>query len=59
MKKIFFIVFTGCLFSLSACDSGFEELNKDPNAVTADRFNPAYLLRPDSIIRRREMKRTP
>jgi hypothetical protein len=43
MKKIFFIVFTGCLFSLSACDSGFEELNKDPNAVTADRFNPAYL----------------
>jgi hypothetical protein len=30
--------------SLAACDKGFESLNKDPNAVTGDRFNPAYLL---------------
>ena len=30
--------------SLSACDKGFEKLNQDPNAVTSDRFDPAYLL---------------
>lgn len=30
--------------SLAACDKGFEKLNEDPNAVTGDRFNPAYLL---------------
>lgn len=29
---------------LSACDKGFENLNKDPNAVTSERFDPAYLL---------------
>lgn len=28
---------------MSSCDKGFEELNKDPNAATGDRFNPAYL----------------
>lgn len=36
-----------CLFSitvLSSCDKGFEKLNQDPNAVTGDRFDPAYLL---------------
>ncbi|WP_460634363.1 SusD/RagB family nutrient-binding outer membrane lipoprotein [Larkinella harenae] len=43
MKKIVSLFFTSSVFLLSACDSGFEELNKDPNAVTADRFNPAYL----------------
>src|SRR5690606_18189768 len=29
---------------LSGCDKGFEKLNQDPNAVTVDRFDPAYLL---------------
>lgn len=33
-----------CSFlALSACYGDFEELNKDPNAVTAERFNPSYL----------------
>lgn len=27
----------------TACDNGFEDLNKNPNAVTGDRFNPSYL----------------
>ncbi|MFC5408232.1 SusD/RagB family nutrient-binding outer membrane lipoprotein [Larkinella bovis] len=43
MKTLFSIIVTGSVLLLSACDSGFEELNKDPNAVTADRFNPVYL----------------
>jgi hypothetical protein len=43
MKKIFYICFASGLLLLASCDNGFEELNKDPNAVTADRFNPAYL----------------
>lgn len=30
--------------SIWSCDHGFEELNKDPNAVTAEEFNPAFLL---------------
>ena len=32
-----------CLLLVAACDSGFEALNKDPNSVTAEEFNPAYL----------------
>ncbi|WP_158858759.1 SusD/RagB family nutrient-binding outer membrane lipoprotein [Lunatibacter salilacus] len=31
------------LSGIWGCDHGFEELNKDPNAVTAERFNPAFL----------------
>lgn len=33
-----------CLLVLASCDQGFEELNKDPNAVTAEQFNPSFLL---------------
>ena len=33
-----------CLLILASCDQGFEELNKDPNAVTAEQFNPSFLL---------------
>ncbi|MBB5284894.1 hypothetical protein HNQ92_003042 [Rhabdobacter roseus] len=42
-KKLYAVLFSFALLGLSACDNGFEELNKDPNAVTADRFNPAFL----------------
>lgn len=43
MKKLFNICFVGGLLLLAACDKGFEVLNKDPNAVTGEKFNPAYL----------------
>ena len=31
------------MLALGACYGDFEELNKDPNAVTAEQFNPSYL----------------
>lgn len=43
MKKINALIFGCSLFLVTACDDGFEALNKDPNTVTADRFNPAFL----------------
>ncbi len=38
----YFAVILGTVF-LAGCDGDFEELNKDPNSATADRFNPSYL----------------
>jgi hypothetical protein len=38
--RIFTLLFLTCIWS---CDGGFEELNKDPNAVTSERFNPGFL----------------
>jgi len=43
MKKIVSLFLAGCALTLPACDDGFENLNKDPNTVTAERFNPVYL----------------
>ena len=43
MKKILSLLLAGSMLILSGCDGDFEELNKDPNAATGDRFNPAYL----------------
>lgn len=43
MKKILSLLLAGSMAFLSGCDNGFEELNKDPNAATGDKFNPAYL----------------
>ena len=43
MKKILSLLFASGMLLMSACDGDFEELNKDPNAATGDRFNPAYL----------------
>lgn len=44
MKYILY-TFSICLALFSmGCDGDFEEVNTDPNAVTSDRFNPAYLL---------------
>src|SRR5690606_29570079 len=34
----------GLLTICVSCDKNFEEVNTDPNAVTADRFNPGDLL---------------
>lgn len=43
MKKIVTLFATSCLLSLSACDSGFEQLNIDPNSVNAEKFSPNFL----------------
>jgi hypothetical protein len=43
MKKILSLLFASSMVLMSACDGDFEELNKDPNAATGDKFNPAYL----------------
>jgi hypothetical protein len=43
MKKIFSLFVAGSMMFMSGCDGDFEELNKDPNAATAEKFNPAYL----------------
>lgn len=44
MKTILYILFGGLLIINFSCDKDFEEVNTDPNAVTSERFNPAYLL---------------
>lgn len=41
--KAHYIGFLCSFLALGACYGDFEELNKDPNAVTADQFNPSYL----------------
>lgn len=43
MKKILSLFIASSMVFMSACDGDFEELNKDPNAATAEMFNPAYL----------------
>jgi hypothetical protein len=41
--KIKYVIYAMGLCLLNGCDSSFEELNTDPNTVTADRFHPSYL----------------
>ncbi len=41
MKKIHYLLFACSLFLVVACDKGFEDLNKDPNSLTADGVEPA------------------
>ncbi|CAG5002309.1 hypothetical protein DYBT9275_02863 [Dyadobacter sp. CECT 9275] len=43
MKKILSLLLASGVMLMSGCDGDFEELNKDPNAATAEIFNPAYL----------------
>jgi hypothetical protein len=43
MKKILSLLFASSMVLMSACDGDFEELNKDPNSATGDKFNPNYL----------------
>ena len=42
-NKIHYILIACSLVMMASCDNGFEELNKNPNAVTAERFNPSYI----------------
>ncbi|WP_236972859.1 SusD/RagB family nutrient-binding outer membrane lipoprotein [Membranihabitans marinus] len=44
IKNILYIFCLGLMTFSLGCDGNFEEINTDPNAVTSDRFNPAYLL---------------
>lgn len=43
MKKIVNVLLAVGTVLLSGCDGDFEQLNKDPNAATAEGFSPAYL----------------
>lgn len=41
--SIYSMMVAGGMLLMTGCDNGFENLNKDPNAATANQFNPAFL----------------